>query len=846
MTQKDDLTMGAFNNHEPSTVTSSSIEPSAAAFKSTTPRTKTSLPSMTTALTSRRRLSLLRLSSGHSMWQIDSVPSKRLEKMMRRHVGADDDSDGVGAKEQPEPTDGHVEAEYMTSQTAPNTADGDGGEKLNITPQSPVLALQPIVTPDSLREQLLFADPSLDNATNALLAPEAAEGLPSVEAAMGANGINNHVPFYSNNNMSVVNLGTHQTTWLDFGGDELNTIGQLHYFPVLIQAPGCSTQDGAVEDDLALYFDVEIVQCAMGEKGTGILCGLADPSCDSSANIKGVDQDESNTTDPIQFTLREGVSAVVYVSWRPNSEGGIRETLSVKTTLNGTTDFISKESIVVVGTATKATTVDDAAVQQLRGQNKGPLLEIDEFEGLGESTEEERSDLAQCPLDHPRRESTTTTAAACSGMVSPMEAIMDDSMNNCDILTPIEEGSQTDSGVVEIGDEEVLSLASEGGAEMVFGEIEPNGNVTKKQPQTAGGNVDNEIAVNNAPEGEEKEQPGDIVVQETHDEKLNDTLDGSSESVDSSSCEDLRADESASHIDPILLSSIKSFPSSEDMDSINAIDDKRETVNTPSSLVDEVNDMEYYLVPSSIQHPTAIPAPLENAQKPSDDNETAYEEVESGACCDIETPRDSEVSNAPRQGVDANDATPRDSEVFRFELFYQNLAQRAGKEDAGDTVKEDEDQSQKVAPHDLYEDITAELDAMMDDEETTKTTSLDAPTNRSNTLNPYSHEPINAASVKIGASKKKQKSPSPVSGKQGTQSESAKTAKSSAQKLYFFGKTPSSQESAVRSKLKTTSSDKKRVDSTPSVSSEMKTDTVYKTPRNHDSNVKTELGTYLP
>lgn len=125
-------------------------------------------------------------------------------------------------------------------------------------------------------------------------------------------------------------------------------------------------------------------------------------------------------------------------------------------------------------------------------------------------------------------------------------------------------------------DEEVLSLASEGGAEMVFGEIEPNGNVTKKQPQTADGNVEKEIAVNNAPEGEEKEQPGDIVVQETHDEKLNDTLDGSSESVDSSSCEDLRADESASHIDPILLSSIKSFPSSEDMDSINAIDDKRE------------------------------------------------------------------------------------------------------------------------------------------------------------------------------------------------------------------------------------------------------------------------------
>lgn len=459
MTQKDDLTMGAFNNHEPSTVTSSSVEPSAAAFKSTTPRTKTSLPSMTTALTSRRRLSLLRLSSGHSMWQIDSVSSKRLEKMMRRHVGeqvhmllcADDDSDGVGAKEQPEPTDGHVEAEYMTSQTAPNTADGDGGETLNITPQSPVLALQPIVTPDSLREQLLFADPSLDNATNALLAPEAAEGLPSVEAAMGANGINNHVLFYSNNYMSVVNLGTHQTTWLDFGGDELNTIGQLHYFPVLIQAPGCSTQDGAVEDDLALYFDVEIVQCALGEKGTGILCGLADPSCDSSANVEEVDQDECNTTDPIQFTLREGVSAVVYVSWRPNSEGGIRETLSVKTTLNGTTDVISKESIVVVGTATKATTVDDAAVQQLRGQNKGPLLEIDEFEGLGESTEEERPDLAQCPLDHPRRESTTTTAAACSGMVSPMEAIMDDSMNNCDILAPIEEGSQTDSGVVEIG-----------------------------------------------------------------------------------------------------------------------------------------------------------------------------------------------------------------------------------------------------------------------------------------------------------------------------------------------------------------------------------------------------------
>lgn len=64
--------------------------------------------------------------------------------------------------------------------------------------------------------------------------------------------------------------------------------------------------------------------------------------------------------------------------------------------------------------------------------------------------------------------------------------------------------------------------------------------------------------------------------------------------------------------------------------------------------------------------------------------------MESGACCDIETPRDSEVSNVPRQGVDANDATPRDSEVFSFELFYQNLARRAGKEDAVDTVKEDE------------------------------------------------------------------------------------------------------------------------------------------------------------
>lgn len=134
-------------------------------------------------------------------------------------------------------------------------------------------------------------------------------------------------------------LGSKQNIWLDFGSDQYNFVGRMRSLPVVLHAPGKLEEDTS---EPFIYFDVEIggrppydshqsyFYFSMGDK-------IFDRADDHSSSI--------------QFTMIEGGSELVYVTWNPACEGGMREVIPVKTSFSGTEENIAVDEIIVVGCA---------------------------------------------------------------------------------------------------------------------------------------------------------------------------------------------------------------------------------------------------------------------------------------------------------------------------------------------------------------------------------------------------------------------------------------------------------------------------------------------------------------
>ena len=144
----------------------------------------------------------------------------------------------------------------------------------------------------------------------------------------GANIPNDSFPLDTS---PTLHLGSTTKTWLDFGSDQYNFVGEKQCLPLMICAPGSCEDD----PDTAVYFDVEI-GCSETETGLSFWLqkDLMQQSCSS-----------------IKITMKEGDSRCVYVTWTPLRRGGLRESICVTTTFNGTQDLVATNEIIVVGCA---------------------------------------------------------------------------------------------------------------------------------------------------------------------------------------------------------------------------------------------------------------------------------------------------------------------------------------------------------------------------------------------------------------------------------------------------------------------------------------------------------------
>jgi hypothetical protein len=189
----------------------------------------------------------------------------------------------------------------------------------------------------------------------------------------------------SSNNTSLISevypntprlqIGSNKRTWFDFGDGENNIVGSRHCLPIIISAPGSS--ESVEEDvDLALYFDVEISCGSNNDLGVSLEADCAD--------------DISLVGSSVQFTMKEGECQVVYIQWSPSCQGGLRQSIFVKTTFNGTSDLVAEDEIVAVASA-----IESAADIMITEVHEGAHYNYMQHEDLAQSTLDDKSSTDQ-------------------------------------------------------------------------------------------------------------------------------------------------------------------------------------------------------------------------------------------------------------------------------------------------------------------------------------------------------------------------------------------------------------------------------------------------------------------
>ena len=167
----------------------------------------------------------------------------------------------------------------------------------------------------------------------------------------------------------TLHLGSITKTWLDFGSDQYNMVGERQCLPLIICAPGNCEED----PDTAVYFDVEI---GGSEFETGLSFGLQE------------DFPHEQSSD-VKLTIKEGEYQCIYVTWAPLYRGGLRESICVKTTFHGTEELVATNEIIVVGCAKEKDDDSDMGLKQ----------EADLMNEAVPSENQKHHDLAQSPFE---------------------------------------------------------------------------------------------------------------------------------------------------------------------------------------------------------------------------------------------------------------------------------------------------------------------------------------------------------------------------------------------------------------------------------------------------------------
>ena len=296
----------------------------------------------------RKRLSLIQLDSGKTIWWLNSIPSKRHEALLQRQVRHLESS--LKYQHNSPTLSNEAQHQHQQQQQRPTRA---------ITPESPL-------TPTySHANDVTGDDDDISNSgDNVYSMKKPSTFLKDNGNFHSSNSNVNSSSIVINSSIPVVHLGhCNQSTWLDFGPADANSVGQMRSLPFIIQAPQHPTGDNAMESHCSWYYPMEF-DFDLFPFESGFDVSLADPAiantavtmssfCDKDQNndnnhTEDYGEEENGTKeeiiDPVGIQLKEGESKLIYITWCPMQVGGVREVIHLRVASG-------VQQVIVVGSA---------------------------------------------------------------------------------------------------------------------------------------------------------------------------------------------------------------------------------------------------------------------------------------------------------------------------------------------------------------------------------------------------------------------------------------------------------------------------------------------------------------
>jgi hypothetical protein len=415
----------------------------------------------TNIYTPQRQVSLIRLESGRKIWWLDNaISSHRGEVMLRRRRRYLQEEQRQQQQQQQQII---IRENYYNNISADSGHDLDrssvsgctdvvtqsncekGGQHNNFIPDSDdyhdmTAANEQSITTAVSSSQVVNAalpmkmnakitsQPTINNTINAVnevslesideqttLLPHHQQLLPQSNQQV--------LQYCHDNNIPVVTVGTTtaatvsgnaKKTWLDFGEDDVNVVGQLSTRQFLIHAstppsmPTSPTYNAAnattsatfVEDNYNTKQSPINITIERLSSQEGFICMLLHDSSSSinhhTTNTTNYNGSSCSLDDPIQLQLKNGESQMIHVVWNPMKEGCVRENIElvIHTGDQQEVKIRRRHEIVFVGSARDSRTTKNNTYFD----SSDVTIEKDEWNGVSIEYSEIREEASQSEL----------------------------------------------------------------------------------------------------------------------------------------------------------------------------------------------------------------------------------------------------------------------------------------------------------------------------------------------------------------------------------------------------------------------------------------------------------------
>ena len=285
--------------------------------------------------------SLIRLESGRVIWWSDNgIKSNRLEVMLRRRMRYLQEE-----QKQRQQQEEVMMREEMRGEKYNDSANTDCG-KISAEKISNVdvgAAALNEVSLESAEEQPSVPNQPLSHSNQDLLRHCRENNIPIVTVGCAA------LPYQKKKKKKI---------WLDFGEEDVNQVGTTSTQQFLIHASSTFSTSDALDttlstipendDPIRKNSSVNVTVQRISSK-QGFICMLHDDDNSSPSNCEN-NHDET-LLDPINLYMKDGDTQMIHVVWNPIQDGCVRENIELLVNIGGGGDQIIRHEIIFVGSA---------------------------------------------------------------------------------------------------------------------------------------------------------------------------------------------------------------------------------------------------------------------------------------------------------------------------------------------------------------------------------------------------------------------------------------------------------------------------------------------------------------